>query len=224
MTENARANVRQLSAQFYNRGDFTGWFESLYAGADGEIAAIPWADRSVNPWLVQWCERAAIRGDNRSCLVVGCGLGDDAEYLAQQGFQVTAFDISPTAIAWCRRRFPQTQVDYRVVDLFTPPTAWQHRFDLVTEIYTIQALPAQIRPTAIANIGNFVAPNGNLIVVCRGRNPDEPAANLPFPLTQQELTDFEATGLAQLSFEDFVDRLTEIAPARRFRIVYRRSD
>lgn len=224
MTENARANVRQLSAQFYDRGDFTGWFESLYAGADGEIAAIPWADRSVNPWLVEWLDRSAIRGDNRSCLVVGCGLGDDAEYLARCGFQVTAFDISPTAIAWCRRRFPQTQVDYRVVDLFNPPTAWQHRFDLVTEIYTIQALPAQIRPTAIANIGNFVAPNGNLIVVCRGRNPDEPAANLPFPLTQQELTEFEATGLAQISFEDFVDRLTETAPARRFRIVYRRSD
>lgn len=219
MTEIGRANVRQLSSEFYDRGDFTGWFESLYDRANGDLDAIPWADRGVNRWL----EQLQLRGENRSCLVVGCGLGDDAEYLAQQGFQVTAFDISPSAIAWCRQRFPQTQVDYHVVDLFDPPTQWQHKFDLVIEIYTIQALPAQIRPQAIAKIGNFVAVGGELIVICRGRDSDEPATSLPFPLTQQELRDFELTGLSQVQFEDFVDRVTESIPARRFRIGYRRS-
>ena len=225
MSDPARADFRQLSTEFYDRGDYTGWFEALYDRADGNLDAIPWAaraERAVNPWLVAWLDRRQVRGDNRSCLVVGCGLGDDAEYLARLGFQVTAFDISSTAIAWCQQRFPSTQVHYRVVDLFSPPPEWQHYFDLVIEIYTIQALPAQIRPEAIAKIGAFVAADGNLVVICRGRNPEDPCENLPFPLTQQELTAFELTGLQQIGFEDFVDTITESNPARRFRVTYQR--
>ncbi len=222
MSDPVRANVRQLSTEFYDRGDYTGWFEALYDRADGNLDAIPWADRGVNPWLVEWLERRQLEGENRSCLVIGCGLGDDAEYLARWGFQVTAFDISATAIAWCKHRFPDTQVDYCVVDLFAPPADWQHCFDLVIEIYTIQALPAQIRPEAIARIGSFVADGGNLVVVCRGRNPEDPCENLPFPLTQQELTAFELAGLRQIGFEDFVDTITESTPARRFQVTYQR--
>ncbi|MCC5670705.1 class I SAM-dependent methyltransferase [Nostoc sp. CHAB 5784] len=40
----------------------------------------------------------------QKALVIGCGLGDDAEAIASLGFEVTAFDISPTAIAWCQER------------------------------------------------------------------------------------------------------------------------
>ena len=43
---------------------------------------------------------------------------DDAEALATQEYQVTAFDISPTAIAWCRERFPNTTVNYWSFDYF----------------------------------------------------------------------------------------------------------
>ncbi len=222
MSDPARANVRQLSSEFYERGDYTGWFEALYDRADGNLDAIPWAERGVNPWLVAWLQQRQLRGKNRSCLVVGCGLGNDAEYLAELGFQVTAFDISSTAIDWCQQRFPDSQVNYQVVDLFAPLPEWQHRFDLVIEIYTIQALPAQIRPDAIAKIGSFVTDGGNLVVVCRGRNPEDPCENLPFPLTQQELTAFELTGLRQIGFEDFVDTITESTPARRFRVTYQR--
>ncbi len=222
MTDISRVNVRELSSAAYSRGDYTGWFETLYDRAEGDLAAIPWADRTVNPWLVEWLDRGRVTGDNQTCVVVGCGLGDDAEYLAKLGFQVTAFDISPTAIAWCQQRFPDSPVNYRVVDLFSAPSDWYQHFDLAIEIYTIQALPAQIRPDAIAKIGSFVAVGGTLVVVCRGRNPEDPCDNLPFPLTQQELTAFEATGLRQVKFEDFVDSITQSIPARRFRIAYQR--
>jgi hypothetical protein len=79
MTDISIANVRQLSTEFYNRGDFTGWFESLYAQADSNLSTIPWADCAVNPWLVEWLQQWQVRGDNKSCLAIGCGLGDDDE-------------------------------------------------------------------------------------------------------------------------------------------------
>jgi hypothetical protein len=37
--------------------------------------------------------------------------------------------------------FPQSAVDYRVADLFDAPSEWRGAFDLVHELYTLQALP-----------------------------------------------------------------------------------
>jgi 2-polyprenyl-3-methyl-5-hydroxy-6-metoxy-1,4-benzoquinol methylase len=219
----SRTRVHELSAAAYASGDYTGWFETLYAEAQGNSDAIPWADRGVNAWLVEWIDRSQLNLQNLRVLVVGCGLGDDAEYLAGMGAKVTAFDLSQTAIDWCHTRFPNSQVNYQAVDLFAAPVEWKFGFDLVIEIYTIQALPANIRPQAIDCIGNFVAPNGKLFVVCRGRDPEDACVNLPFPLTKDELNRFTDTGLTQLSFEDSIDRL-DVTPARRFRIVYVRSN
>jgi SAM-dependent methyltransferase len=223
MTE-SRSRVHELSQVSYQQGDYTGWFEALYAEAAGNADAIPWADRSLNYWLSDWIEKSQLVWQDRRVLVVGCGLGDDAEYLAQLGSKVTAFDLSQTAIDWCHRRFPDSQVNYQAVDLFTAPADWEFSFDLVVEIYTIQALPANIRSNAIDCISNFVAPNGKLLVVCRGRDREVPAGdNPPFALTQDELTRFTTTGLTQVSFEDFIDTLEPNSP-RRFRIVYQRLD
>lgn len=217
-----KLRVRELSQASYQQGDYTGWFEKLYAEAQGDLNAIPWADRRVSHWLVNWIETSQFNLQDRRVLVVGCGLGDDAEYLAQLGAKVTAFDLSQTAIDWCHQRFPDSQVNYQAVDLFTAPADWKLSFDLVIEIYTIQALPANIRPNAIDCIGNFVALNGKLLVVCRGRNPEDPAGELPpFALTQSELNKFTDRGLQQISFEDFIDTLESGSP-RRFRIVYQR--
>jgi SAM-dependent methyltransferase len=214
------SRVHELSQTSYQQGDYTGWFEKLYAEAAGNADAIPWADRGLNYWLSDWIEKSNVIVQDRRVLVVGCGLGDDAEYLAQLGANVIAFDLSPTAIDWCHQRFPESQVNYQVADLFTTPADWKLSFDLVIEIYTIQALPANIRPNAIDCISNFVAPNGKLLVVCRGRDREVPAGdNPPFALTQDELTRFTTTGLIQVSFEDFIDNLESGSP-RRFRIVF----
>jgi SAM-dependent methyltransferase len=217
----SRTRLYELSAAAYANGDYTGWFETLYAEAQGNSDAIPWADRGVNPWLVEWIDKSHLNCQDLQVLVVGCGLGDDAEYLAGLGAKVTAFDLSQTAIDWCVQRFPNSLVNYQAVDLFTAPVEWKFGFDLVIEIYTIQALPANIRPNAIESISDFVAPNGKLLVVCRGRDREDACDSLPFPLTQDELNRFTHTGLTQVSFEDFIDTL-ETSPARRFRIVHER--
>ncbi|MDP9353879.1 MAG: hypothetical protein M3R02_01090 [Chloroflexota bacterium] len=89
-TERARDRARALAAESLIRNDPLGWFQPLYAGADGDRAAIPWADLAPNPHLVDWFARTGRRGNGERALVVGCGLGDDAEELASQGFDVDA--------------------------------------------------------------------------------------------------------------------------------------
>jgi SAM-dependent methyltransferase len=221
MKEQARARARQLAREFAQRGDATGWFEQLYTQAQGNEQAIHWADMQVNPNLLGWLNRRNMQGKGKRALVVGCGLGDDAEELAHRGFEVVAFDIAPTAIAWCRQRFPQSSVEYVVADVFDPPRGWQGSFDFVLEAYTLQVLPADVRSGAMTSIAGLLAQGGTLLVVCRGRFPEEPPGNLPWPLSTDELEVFKGAGLRQVQFEDYFDQ--EEPKVRRFRVEYQRA-
>jgi SAM-dependent methyltransferase len=219
--EQARAKARRLAQEFVQRGDATGWFEELYAQAQGNEQAIHWADMEVNPNLLEWLDRRNAQGTGKRALVVGCGLGDDAEELARRSFEVFAFDIAPTAIAWCRKRFPHSPVEYIVANVLEPPSTWRGSFDFVLEAYTLQVLSAAVRSKAIASIAGLLTKEGTLLVICRGRSPEEPRGDLPWPLTMEELNLFTSAGLRQVQFEDYFDQ--EEPPKRRFRVEYQRA-
>ncbi len=188
------------------KGDALGWFEHLYKEAQGDATKIPWVDLKPTAGLIPWLDRNRIEG---TALVIGCGLGDDAEELARRGLTVTAFDVSPTAIEWCRKRFPKSKVSYLTADLFR----FTGKFDFVLEAYTLQSLPVEPRKTAMECIVHLVGKR--LLVVSQGRDPkDEPGCH-PWPLTRQELARFESLGLKQVQFEDFV-----IEGTRRFLVEY----
>ena len=220
MAAESRAIAREIAHKHLKAGDPLSWFEALYSQAGDDPTIIPWADLIPNPNLTDWLEhnRGAVRG---RALKVGCGLGDDAEELARRGFKTTAFDISAAAITWCRRRYPQSPVTYVVADLFRAPDEWQAGFDFVLEAYTLQVLPSDMRANAARCIASFVAPGGTLLVVARGRKPNEPEGKMPWPLTKDELSLFKAAGLREVSFESYMDG--EDPPVRRFRATYRQQ-
>jgi SAM-dependent methyltransferase len=215
-----RAVAREIAYKHLEAGDPLGWFEDLYSRAGDDTSIIPWADLTPNPNLIDWLERNEFSGCGKA-LKVGCGLGDDAQELARRGFETTAFDISASAIAWCRRRCPQSPVLYVVEDLFCAPTEWKAGFHFVLESYTLQVLPPNIRADAVRCIASFVAPGGTLLVVARGREPNESEGKMPWPLTKDELSLFKAGGLKEVFFEDYMD--SEDPPVRRFRATYRRE-
>ncbi len=136
-----RAFARRLAADSIAGGDDTGWFETLYAAAGRGAATVPWADPAPNPRMV----RALADGGGGRAVVIGCGLGDDAEHVASLGFSTVAFDVSPTAVATARRRFPRSAVEYVTADLLSPPHSWTGAFDLVVEVYTLQVLTGAAR-------------------------------------------------------------------------------
>ncbi len=215
--------AKQLAQTYLEANNPTGWFEELYTLANWDETAIPWADLTVNPNLSAWLQREQVRGEGKKALVIGCGLGDDAEALSQLGFEVVAFDIAPTAITWCGKRFPESQVTYSVVDLFEATESWQGYFDFVFESYTLQALPAELRAKAITIIPQWVKLGGKLLVICRGRDKYEPEGVIPWPITREELTVLQQYGLTEVSFEDYLDEENppeDNSPVRRFRVCY----
>lgn len=210
-----RSLARALAAKAVAESRPLSWFEELYRKAADEGAKVPWADLVPNPHAIPLVERFSPNGAGRKALKVGCGYGDDSEWLASLGFEVTAFDISPTAIAECHRRFPDSPVEYLVADLFDAPSEWHNAFDLVWESYTLQVLPPDLRQKAIRTLPPLIASDGYLIVVARGRDEDEPEGLMPWPLTRQELNGFVCAGMAEIVFDDYIDQ--EEPPVRRFR-------
>jgi 2-polyprenyl-3-methyl-5-hydroxy-6-metoxy-1,4-benzoquinol methylase len=213
----SRERARELARRALERGDATGWFEQLYGEARSE-ADISWADLEPNPSLIAWLdERGEAARLSGRALKVGAGLGDDAEELARRGLAVTAFDVAPTAVAWARRRFPDSVVDYVVADVLAPPPAWRGAFDFVLEAYTLQVLPPDKRPVAARAIAETVAPGGTLLVIARGREPAEDEGAMPWPLTPEELRGLFSS-LTLVAFDDFLD--DEHPPVRRLRAEY----
>lgn len=198
--EEARARARELAAEFEDRGDTLGWFEAFYKESNANTDSIPWADLEPNHYFSKWARERYLIGDGRTALVVGCGLGDDAKYLSDLGFEVTAFDISPTAIDWAKQLYKDDSITFAVADLFDPPKNWLRAFDFVLEIYTIQPLPLAMRPGVIDAIAAFVKEHGKLVVVTRGREDDHEPEQMPWPLSRRDLGRFQENGLQQTSF------------------------
>jgi SAM-dependent methyltransferase len=182
--------------------DPTGWFEPLYAAAERGEREVPWDRDEPRDLLVEWVERRGLDGSGIGALVIGAGFGADAEYLSSLGFDVTAFDVAPTAVRAAQERHPGSSVDYVVADLLEPPQAWAEAFAFVFEALTVQALPESVRSRAIARVGAFVAPRGTLLVVAAARDEaDGPADGPPWPLTRAELDSFARGGLEGVEVE-----------------------
>jgi SAM-dependent methyltransferase len=212
----ADEDVSRLAAESLAEGDATGWFERLYRDAADGRAVIPWDRGGPHPLLVPWAEQLA--GDGRRALVVGAGLGGDAELVAARGYETVAFDVSPTAVESARRRFPGSAVRYVTADLLEPPAEWRGAFDLVVESLTVQSLPPQLHRAAIARVGELVAPCGTLLVIAAGRDEDEAVDGPPWPLTPAEIDAFAGGDLRAVRVEDLRE-----PGVRRWRAEYRRA-
>ena len=205
MDESTRREFLRMVASYQHRGDPSGWFDKVYRDAQGDLKKIFWADLAPHPYLISWLIDHPISGGKLRAVVVGCGVGDDAEALSAHGYEVTAFDISATAIDLCRKRYPNSGVEYRIADLFDHPPEWTLGFDMVFECNTIQALPGEYRLRALTAIAGMVAPGGVALVSCRSRHSREKEDEFPLPLDREEIDGFIRAGLRQDAFEAYDD-------------------
>lgn len=170
------------------------FFEAMYQGAAGGQLTLPWHRPVPHPLLLDWVGKRDVTGSGRRAVVVGCGLGVDAEYVAGLGFDTTAFDVSETAVSLARREHPDSAVTYTTADLLDLPKEWLGAFDLVVEIYTVQALPDPPRADAIASVGRLVGEGGTLLAIAFVGDEYKNGGIPPWPLTRAEV-DALATGV-----------------------------
>ncbi len=130
------------------------WEESHGATPAGPGVSEP------NPYLVS--ETAGLAPG--TALDAGCGVGAEAIWLAQQGWQVTAADISASALAQASAQAAKASVTDRVAWIEADLTVWEptDRFDLVTTHY---AHPTISQLAFYDRVSGWVASGGTLLIV-----------------------------------------------------------
>ncbi|HWE54686.1 MAG TPA: FAD-dependent oxidoreductase [Acidimicrobiales bacterium] len=137
-------------------------------------------------------------------LDVGAGEGGDAIWLAEQGWQVTASDISTVALNRVRAEADRRRLDVKCAHADANASAAfpAGAFDLVSAQYA--SIPRTSDGRAVGNLMAAVAPGGTLLIVSHDiepmRAPTDPG---------QTSRPFDAD--AYVRVEDFADALTAAA-------------
>ena len=109
----------------------------------------------------------------------------------QRAWRTVAFDVSPAAVRLARQRHPDSQVAYQVADLLDLPPDLVGVFDLVVEVFTVQALAPSVRTMAVGGVRSLIAPGGELLAVEVVRPDDQdPADGPPWLLDRTEMASF----------------------------------
>jgi SAM-dependent methyltransferase len=98
---------------------------------------------------------------------LGCGEGDNAIFLAQHGFQVTAGDFSPAAIAKAKAKAREsaTDVDF-VIDDLTRLTRVGDHFDVLVEYGTFDDLSNKDRAAYVDQVRSLAKPGAKFLLWC----------------------------------------------------------
>ena len=222
--QKGRETAGRLQEACESKGKPLDWFEGLYQAAQGDVAGVPWADCEPHPGLSDWLglNNLSNKAGPVKAIDIGCGLGDNAIALQNAGYDVTAFDLSQTAVDWATERHKDTGVKFQQADLFSLPADWIGAFDFVHETYTIQALKGGLRAAAFSEIASLLKPGGSLLAICRSRPDEGEITGPPWPISRKEMANFEKAGLSVETFEEF--DVTEARVIPHFRVLYRAGE
>lgn len=144
-------------------------FDKMYRGEPVFEGApppgpIPWDIQQAQPRLM---ELEALGGVTGEVLDIGCGLGDNAIYLASRGHSVTGLDGSPTAIEQARSRAAAADVvvTFEVADA-TDLSEYQGRFDTVVDSALYHCLDEDGRQAYAAALYRATRPGARLHLYC----------------------------------------------------------
>ena len=133
------------------------WWDRFYGDRDREV---PFFVAKPDENLAGHLERGLIKPGR--ALDVGCGPGRNAIFLARNGFQVDAVDLSATAIAWAEERAEGLDIRFRRGDAF----ATEGSYDLIYDSGCFHHLPPHRRISYLALLDRALKPGGHFALTC----------------------------------------------------------
>jgi SAM-dependent methyltransferase len=158
-------------------------FEALYKSGSVRISedgptmdAIPWRLDGPQPIVTELADSGQIVGPVLEC---GCGLGDNALFLAERGLQVTAVDASPSVIEQDQAKATERglAVDFRVADA-TVLDGIDGGFNAVLDSAMMHCLNDAQRRDYLAAAHRVTEPGARLHILCF---PDTVSGSFPMP-------------------------------------------
>ncbi len=126
-------------------------------------AGVSWASAEPTPIVLQTIEKYRL-GRSAKMLEIGCGEGRDAKALLEKGYDLTAGDISPEAIEYCKKRLPEYKDRFEIIDC----VAGRHerRYDFIYAVAVVHILVADEDRDAFYRFVYEHLNDGALALVC----------------------------------------------------------
>jgi len=155
-----RSSAQALEAQQRRLGRRRTW-EDSWSRSD---FAAPWMGRSVSKEIV-----AAVKegwfAPGSPALDIGCGEGEVAAWLAEQGHPAVGLDIAQAAIARARRRHPEIpgRLEFLALDMCSqaPP---DRRYGVLIDRGCLHTIAPADRPDYVRNLSKVAAPDARLLL------------------------------------------------------------
>jgi len=170
-----------------------------------ETGDVPWDSGKPSAELIRVLREWDIRPSR--ALELGCGTGENAVYLAQQGFEVTALDVAPLAVerAEAKLRSAAVQVRLFTADVLALPDLGP-RFPFVFDRGLYHVLRQSNLQDYLRTLERVCAPGGWYLTLAGNANDPVTAEHGPPRVKAQELCDeleglFALVQLREFTFE-----------------------
>ena len=135
------------------------WWSELYEtpGAAG------WDLKAPHPAFVDTLPRLKL--PRSRVLVLGCGEGHDAAYMAQEGHVVTAVDFSRVAIERARKNYGHLPIEFLEANALDLPKSFDKSYDFLIEHTLYCAIPPERRADLVRTWNRCLLQGGYLMGV-----------------------------------------------------------
>ena len=145
---------------------------------------LQWASDEPSKVVSQVMAQYGITGAHR-ILEIGCGEGRDAIHLLNAGYSLTATDISPEAIRYCRERWPEFRDHFQILDCIGGEL--EEKFDFIYAVAVIHMLVEDADRAAFYRfIREHLEKDGVALVCTMGDGTMERCSDVSSAFTLQE--------------------------------------
>jgi SAM-dependent methyltransferase len=165
-------------------------FDDVYSGREmlpgSEVSfdVVPWDIGAPQPAVVRLVDAGEFHG---AVLDAGCGLGNNAIFLAERGFSVTGVDGAKAALTKARERAAAHGVDVEFTQAdVTTFDGVEPRFDTVLDSALYHCLTDEQRTAYTAALHRVTRPGARLHLLCFADTGNE-GLGLPMGVSQDDL-------------------------------------